>query len=114
MHKQCPCCGRGVFEFLRGNRDDQGGSTTLCGRNAVQITPGNIAHTIDLEAFARQLAPHGEFTCNGFLMRGTLTHERSSTGEAMELTLFSNGRAIIKGTTEVDRARSLYARYIGA
>jgi len=30
-----------------------------------------------------------------------------------ELTLFPDGRAIIKGTTDKAVARSLYARYVG-
>jgi len=30
------------------------------------------------------------------------------------LTVFPDGRAIIKGTTDVGVARSIYARYIGA
>jgi adenylyltransferase/sulfurtransferase len=31
-----------------------------------------------------------------------------------EMTVFPDGRAIIKGTTDIGIARSLYARYIGA
>jgi adenylyltransferase/sulfurtransferase len=30
------------------------------------------------------------------------------------ITVFPDGRALIQGTTDVGRARSLYARYIGA
>jgi len=33
--------------------------------------------------------------------------------EPYEITLFLDGRAIIKGTTDVGVARSLYARFIG-
>ena len=31
-----------------------------------------------------------------------------------ELTVFPDGRAIIKGTRDIALARSLYARYVGA
>jgi adenylyltransferase/sulfurtransferase len=34
--------------------------------------------------------------------------------EQFEVTLFPDGRAIIKGTTDTGVARSLYARYIGS
>jgi adenylyltransferase/sulfurtransferase len=30
------------------------------------------------------------------------------------LTVFADGRAIVKGTTDIGVARSLYSRYIGA
>jgi molybdopterin-synthase adenylyltransferase len=33
--------------------------------------------------------------------------------EPYEMTLFPDGRAIIKGTTDTALARSLYARYVG-
>jgi adenylyltransferase/sulfurtransferase len=32
----------------------------------------------------------------------------------VELTLFSDGRLIVTGTTDGDRAKSLYARYVGS
>jgi adenylyltransferase/sulfurtransferase len=34
--------------------------------------------------------------------------------EPYEMTLFPDGRAIIKGTTDTAIARSLYARYVGS
>jgi adenylyltransferase/sulfurtransferase len=33
--------------------------------------------------------------------------------ESCEFTVFPDGRAIIKGTNDVERARTLYAKYIG-
>jgi len=42
---------------------------------------------------------------NQFALRVTL--------DAYELTVFPDGRAIIKGTTDIGVARSLYARYVG-
>jgi molybdopterin-synthase adenylyltransferase len=37
---------------------------------------------------------------------------RFRTGE-FELTVFHDARSIIRGTTEINTARSLYAKYIG-
>ena len=111
---ECPCCGQGRFEFFQGS----GGSTTtsLCGRNAVQITPAhsNGQDHLNLGEFAQRLVAHGSFTHNAFLLRGEFNSERNGKGEPIELTLFANGRAIIKGTTEPEVARSIYAKYIGA
>ena len=39
---------------------------------------------------------------------------RCSLREAgLSLTVFLDGRAIIKGTSEPDKARTLYAKYVG-
>ncbi len=121
----CPCCGEGSFTYLEGASTST--TISLCGRNAVQITPAAApaagvtatataapATVIDLTTAAARLAPHGTFTCNAFLLRGTLSAERGPTGDPIELTLFPNGRAIIKGTPEPEMARSIYAKYVGA
>ena len=34
-------------------------------------------------------------------------------GDPYEFTVFEDGRAIIKGTSEPDKARTLYAKYVG-
>jgi adenylyltransferase/sulfurtransferase len=61
---------------------------------------------IDLTAMGERLAPHGRVRRNSFMLR----FEK----DPFELTLFPDGRAIIKGTTDPAVARSLYARYIGS
>jgi adenylyltransferase/sulfurtransferase len=76
----------------------------LCGRNAVQIHERN--RPLDLLALRDQLAPTGEVRANEFALR--------FFPAPYEMTVFPDGRAIIKGTTDVGVARSLYARYIGA
>lgn len=110
--ERCPCCGRGEFDFYHALAASA--TLSLCGRDAVQITPAAANGEIDLQALAARLAPHGAFTCTPFLLRGELRDERNSRGDAIELTLFPNGRAIIKGVHEPEAARSIYARYIGA
>ena len=83
--------------------DKHAGRSVLCGRNAVQISERTTR--IDLNALARQLAPVGEVKVNEFLLRVDI-------GE-IELTVFRDGRAIIKGTSDTAAARGIYARYVG-
>jgi adenylyltransferase/sulfurtransferase len=111
--ERCPCCGGGRFEYL--DEAAASASTSLCGRNAIQITPTEAAGTsIDLAARADQLQPHGSFSHNRFLLRGTLSAERGDEGEPIDLTLFPNGRAIITGTSRPELARTIYAKYVGS
>jgi len=97
----CEVCDRRSFRALAG---EGRAPITLCGRNAVQIH--EHARPVDLAALARRLEPLGEVRANGLLLRfRTPPHT---------ITVFPDGRALIQGTTDVGRARSLYARYIGA
>jgi adenylyltransferase/sulfurtransferase len=97
----CEVCGQRRFHALAG---EGRAPITLCGRNAVQIH--EHARPIDLTALARRLKPLGEVRANGLLLRFSTP--------PYTITVFPDGRALIQGTTEVGRARSLYARYIGA
>jgi adenylyltransferase/sulfurtransferase len=111
----CPCCADGSFEYLEG--ESASATLSLCGRNAVQVTPPDQADgpaEIDLERIAHRLAPHGSFTFNRYLLRGRFAAEMGEQGEPIELTLFPTGRAIVKGVTEPEAARSIYAKYVGA
>ncbi len=98
----CPACGQHRFEFLE---DETGtGAFTLCGRNAVQIR----GRKVSLETVAAQVEKVATITArNDFLLRFTVPPE-------YEITLFADGRAIIKGTDEESAARGLYSKYIGA
>lgn len=97
----CPCCVRREFVHLDGSRR---APISLCGRNAVQIH--ERARPIDLQELSRRLNGIGEVRANDFALRVSI--------DAYELTIFPDGRAIIKGTTDIGIARSLYARYVGA
>ena len=111
----CPCCVQGNFEYLEGRTG--GAVTSLCGRNAVQISPASEESgpkQLDLSAMASKLSPHGSFTPNAYLLHGTFANEHGANGESIELTLFPDGRAIIKGTSDLGAARSIYAKYVGA
>ena len=98
----CKTCGQRIFEFL--DAETQEFSAVLCGRNAVQIAPPQPV-TLDLEGLAETLRSISEVKQNEYLLRFT-------SGEN-ELTVFRDGRAIVKGTDDISAARSLYAKYIG-
>jgi molybdopterin/thiamine biosynthesis adenylyltransferase len=109
---RCPCCGLRRFEFLEG-RDDAA-AATLCGRDAVQILPPPAGAAIDLDALADRLASLGPVTRHALAIRATLTDEPGQAQRPIELTVFPDGRAIVHHTARPERARSLYARYVGA
>jgi len=96
----CPCCAKRDFVHLDGERR---APISLCGRNAVQIH--ERFRPIDLADLARRLAPLADVRANDFAVRASI--------DSYELTVFPDGRAIIKGTTDPAVARSLYARYVG-
>jgi len=97
----CPCCGLRDFVHLDSSKR---APISLCGRNAVQIH--ERGRPLDLGDLANRLGKLAPVRANEFALRVTL--------DACELTIFPDGRAIIKGTTDVGIARSLYARYVGA
>jgi len=101
--EECPCCGERNFEFLEG----KGGLSTisLCGRNSVQVRPRQYGEKIDLAGLGKRLEGIGPVTQNEFMVRFKVNE--------MEITIFPDGRAIIKGINNIDEARSLYARYVG-
>jgi adenylyltransferase/sulfurtransferase len=75
----------------------------LCGRNAVQLH--DTEKPLDLQALALRLRPLGDVRVNEFALRFALPK--------FHLTFFRDGRAIVKGTTDIGIARSMYARYVG-
>jgi molybdopterin-synthase adenylyltransferase len=98
----CPTCAAGKFQTLEAAAGDL--AAVMCGRNAVQISPSQPTQ-IDFKALAERLSGAGEVKFNDYLLR-------FRTGE-FELTVFQDARSIIRGTDEMNTARSLYAKYIG-
>lgn len=94
----CPCCGTRRFEFLaRSSR-----ATVLCG-DSVQILPRGRGN-LDLRILAARLRPLGPVTvANGVL---------GASIEGVALTVFPDGRAIVKGVSDPNRAQALYNQYI--
>ena len=96
----CRTCGAREFPHLAGEGRPH---ITLCGRNSVQIHERH--RPVDLAQMSERLKIHGTVKHNQFVLK--FWHDR------YEMTLFPDGRAIIKGTSDTAVARSLYARYIG-
>lgn len=99
--RACRVCALREFAYLEGKRRTP---VSLCGRNAVQLH--DVSRPMDLRQLATRLAPHGEVRVNDFALRLRLPK--------YDLTLFPDGRAIVKGTTDIGVARSVYARLVGA
>lgn len=97
----CRVCGEGKFIHLAGEGRPH---LTLCGRNSVQIHERN--RPIDFAEMSARLKPHGSVRHNEYVLK--------FWREPYELTLFPDGRAIVKGTSDTAVARSLYARFIGS
>jgi molybdopterin/thiamine biosynthesis adenylyltransferase len=98
---RCRACGERDFVHLAGEGRPH---ITLCGRNSVQIH--ERSRPVDFREMNERLKPHGVVRHNDFVLK--FWHE------PYEMTLFPDGRAIIKGTTDTGVARSLYARYVGS
>lgn len=97
----CRACGERNFLHLAGEGRPH---ITLCGRNSVQIHERQ--RPVDFAEMSARLLPHGTVRHNEFVLK--FWHE------PYEMTLFPDGRAIIKGTADTAIARSLYARYVGS
>ncbi len=98
---ECVSCGLRQFTHLD---PASRAPISLCGRNAVQIH--ERARPLDLAELSSRLEGTGEVRRNEFALRFFVA--------PFEMTVFPDGRAIIKGTTDPGVARGLYAKYIGA
>ncbi len=99
---ECECCGNENFEYL--DSEEQEIITSLCGRNAIQITPADTKE-LSLSSIGKKLEKLGTVKCSDFIML--------FKNDETEISLFRDGRAIIKGTNDEIMARTIYARYIG-
>jgi molybdopterin/thiamine biosynthesis adenylyltransferase len=98
----CRACARHEFSYLEGDAQPH---VTMCGRDSVQIH--ERSRSLDLAALGARLSSSVESVRhNEFLLRFRVP--------PYEMTVFTDGRAILKGSTDPAVARSLYARFIGA
>jgi molybdopterin/thiamine biosynthesis adenylyltransferase len=98
----CPTCARREFPHLQGEHGTR--QTVLCGRDSVQVAPGR---GFDFAAARERLGRAGHVRIeNEHLLRAEFA--------GLEVTLFRDGRAIVHGTQDVGRARSIYARVVGS
>ncbi|HKP44965.1 MAG TPA: ThiF family adenylyltransferase [Pyrinomonadaceae bacterium] len=100
--RDCITCGQRRFDLLDAEATDF--AAVMCGRDAVQVSPAQSTQ-VDFAQLAARLQPTGEVKFNEYVLR-------FRTGK-FEMTVFQDARSIIRGTTELTTARSLYAKYIG-
>lgn len=100
----CACCGQREFAYLDGR--ETGRTAALCGRNAVQVRPASDTK-LDLESLAERLrsVANSAPQVNRYLLRFDV--------DAYGVTVFRDGRAIIKGAASPDEGKSVYAKFIG-
>ena len=99
----CPCCQHKKFLWLEGDMGSQ--TTSLCGRNAVQVSlrsPSKLNFE-EMSGHLKQMG--GKVNFNRFMLKFEV--------ETYEFTVFPDGRAIIKGTDDTEKARVLYSKYVG-
>jgi adenylyltransferase/sulfurtransferase len=105
----CSGCTKKEYPYL--DRERVSRTVSLCGRNAVQIFSdrgGSAARPyakVNFKNLAERLSRLGSVNYNDFLLRASI--------DPYEITVFSNGRAIVKGTEDAAQAKSVYAKYIG-
>ena len=100
---ECRACQKHEFEYLDGARLSR--SAVLCGRDSVQIRQAEH-RGLDLAALRARLEPLGPVRANEYLLRCQFA--------PYEITVFADGRAIVKGTSDPAVARRIYAQYIGS
>ncbi len=100
--EDCPCCVQGERAFMRAPHSEV--AQVLCGRRAVQVRGrGPLA---DFERLARDL----ERSVRDIERKSSLVRFQA---DGLRLTLFRDGRALVEGTEEIERALALYDRYVG-
>ena len=79
----------------------------LCGQQTVQVPPrGSGTTKLDLDALADRLAESvTEVERTPQMLR--------FSAESCRFSVFADGRALVRGTDDLDRARVLYDRYVG-
>lgn len=100
--RACPVCAENRFPALEGEGRSE--LVRLCGRRAVQVAPGGRERP-DFDALERRLARLGPVRRSPQLL--------SAEVEGVHLTLFSDGRCVVRGTEDLVRAKGLYAKYVG-
>ncbi len=98
----CKCCANHTYDFLDISKRTI--VTSICGTNTVQITPiekGSLNFT-DIKPKLEQLGEVDQ-----------TSHTLKFKTSDYIITIFRDGRALIKGTQDEKLGKSLYAKYIG-
>ncbi|MCB9933483.1 MAG: ThiF family adenylyltransferase [Planctomycetes bacterium] len=97
----CPTCGGKHFPWLEGKRASK--HAALCGRDSVQISPEG---EFDYKAARERIGKAAKLSAeNDYLLRAEF--------EGLTVTLYKDGRALVHGTDDIDRAKAVYARVVG-
>ncbi len=97
----CPAC-HGRYEALEDTFDIR--VTSLCGQSRAMQVVDTGAGRLDFKALAARLPESAEIFRNEYSLNfGVEDHE---------ITVFPDGRAIIKGTIDASVARNLYDKYV--
>jgi adenylyltransferase/sulfurtransferase len=100
--KDCRACVKRDYEFLAAKSREI--LASLCGRNTISLDPLHDG-SVDLAGIGERLKKLGKVRTAG----SVLLFET----EGVALTVFPDGRALIRGTDDPDRAKALYAKYVG-
>ena len=100
--RDCKTCGQRIFTYLE---EGEPLPAVLCGRDAVQIRHRD-SRRLDMALLKARLERFGTVRANDFLLKFCF--------DGYELTVFPDGRAIIKGTQDPAVARGLYAKYVSS
>ena len=98
----CPVCARGRFPALE--TDGAAEVVKLCGRRSVQVSPAGRGRP-DFDSLEERLSRVGRVRRSPQLLNADV--------EDVSLTIFSDGRCVVRGTEDSVRARGLYDRYVG-
>lgn len=97
----CDVCAGRRYPALEGEGASE--AVRLCGRNSVQVAARGRSRP-DLESLARAWSRLGPVQRS--------PHVLSVPVEGVTLTLFSDGRCVVRGTDDLVRARDLYSKYV--
>lgn len=99
----CPSCGdKPTYPYL--SYENQTKLQILCGRDAVQIRPPKPIH-YSLDQLANQLRSYGEVQVNPYLL--------SCQADDYRIVIFQDGRVVIHGIQDIQKAKSIYYRLLG-
>jgi len=100
---QCPCCGRGEFDFLVDQLAQR--PQVLCGRNAVQVPPTGRGR-VDFDAFVARLSPDARARLERSADLVRFPHD------GLVVTVFADGRALVEGTEDEATALAVCDRLL--
>lgn len=100
--RDCSACARGEREYVGAKRSQV--LASLCGSDTISLDPVH-GGAIDLAGLADRLQALGRTRRTGGVLVADV--------EGRRLTVFPDGRALIRGVKDETEARAVYAKYIG-